>query len=141
MIGKFGSVRLADALGPYLTETASLVPAFAALSKHESPPTGAEPLGGDALQAVVVHLLRALAAEKPTVWIVDDLHFAPQESRDLTCWRWRARSKVTVSCSWRHRGRALRWRTSAGWTTSGALPLGAVGRAGSRQAARRRFQE
>ena len=82
VIGKFGSVRLADALGPYLTETPSLVPAFAALSKHESPPTGAEPLGGDALQAVVVHLLRALAAEKPTVWIVDDMHFAPQESRD-----------------------------------------------------------
>jgi len=83
VLGKFGSARLADALAPYLTETPSLGPAFAALSKHESPPTGADPLGGDALQAVVVHLMRALAAEKPTVWIVDDLQFAPSESRDF----------------------------------------------------------
>ncbi|MHC4452847.1 MAG: serine/threonine protein kinase, partial [Planctomycetota bacterium] len=83
ILGKFGEARLADALAPYLTVTPSLVPAFAALIKHESPPTGAEPLSGGALQAVVVHLLRALAAEKPTVWIVDDLHFAPQESHDL----------------------------------------------------------
>jgi serine/threonine protein kinase/tetratricopeptide (TPR) repeat protein len=83
VLGKFGEARLADALAPYLTVTPSLLPAFAALVKHESPPTGAKPLTGDALQAVVVHLLRALAAEKPTVWIVDDLHFAPQESHDL----------------------------------------------------------
>ncbi len=73
ILGKFGEARLADALAPYLTVTPSLVPTFAALIKHESPPTGAEPLGGDALQAVVVHLMRALAAEKPTVWIADDL--------------------------------------------------------------------
>jgi len=83
IIGNFGEARLADTLAPYLTVTPSLVPAFAALIKHESPPTGAEPLQGDALQAVVIHLMRALAAEKPTVWIVDDLQFAPQESRDL----------------------------------------------------------
>ena len=40
----------ADTLAPYLTVTPSLVPAFAALAKHESPPSGAEPLKGDALQ-------------------------------------------------------------------------------------------
>ena len=50
--------------------------------QHESPPTGAEPLHGDALNAVCVHLMRALAEEKPLVWIVEDLHFAPRESRD-----------------------------------------------------------
>ncbi|MHC4955102.1 MAG: protein kinase domain-containing protein [Planctomycetota bacterium] len=81
VIGKFGEVRLADALTPYLTVTPSLVPTFAALVKHESPPTGAEPLSGDALHAVVVHLMRALAAERPTIWIVDDLQFATQEGR------------------------------------------------------------
>ena len=83
ILGKFGEARLADALTPYLTVTPSLVPAFASLIQHESPPTGAEPLSGDALQAVVVHLMQALAAEKPTVSIVDDLQFAPQESRDI----------------------------------------------------------
>jgi len=83
VIGKFGEVRLADALAPYLTVTPSLVPAFAAMLKHESPPTGAEPLRGDALQAVAVHLMRALAEERPTVWVVDDLQFAPRESRDV----------------------------------------------------------
>jgi serine/threonine protein kinase len=83
ILGKFGEVDLAGALAPYLAVTPALVPAFAALIKHHSPPTGAEPLGGDALQAAVVHLMQALAAERPTVWIVDDLHFAPRESRDL----------------------------------------------------------
>jgi tetratricopeptide (TPR) repeat protein len=83
ILGKFGETRLADALTPYLTVTPSLVPTFAALVKHASPPTGAEPLGGDALQAVVVHLMRALAAEKPTVWIMDDLQFAPPETHDF----------------------------------------------------------
>jgi len=76
-------VRLADALAPYLTVTPSLVPTFAAQLKHERIQTGADPLTGDALQAVVVHLMRALAAEKPTIWILDDLHFAPRESHDF----------------------------------------------------------
>jgi tetratricopeptide (TPR) repeat protein len=83
IIGKFGSSGLDDALRPYLTVTPSLVPTFAALVKHESPPTGAEPLGGDALHAVVCHLMRALAEEKPTLWIIEDLQFAPIESRHL----------------------------------------------------------
>ncbi|MCZ6786677.1 MAG: tetratricopeptide repeat protein, partial [Planctomycetota bacterium] len=83
IIGKFGEANLASALEPYLTVTPSLVPAFAALVKHESPPTGVEPLSGDALQAVSVHLMRALAEERPLLWVVDDLHFAPQESRDF----------------------------------------------------------
>jgi len=83
VLGKFGEARLADQLAPYLTVTPSLVPAFAALVKHERPPTGVEPLKGDALQAIVVHLMQALAAEKPTVWIVDDLQFASQETLDF----------------------------------------------------------
>ncbi|MHC4960190.1 MAG: ATP-binding protein [Planctomycetota bacterium] len=83
MLGKFGSTNLEGSMRPYLTETPALVATFAALIRHESPPTGADPLGGDALQSVVVHLMRALAKERPTIWIVDDLHFAPQESVDL----------------------------------------------------------
>jgi tetratricopeptide (TPR) repeat protein/predicted Ser/Thr protein kinase len=83
VLAKFGEARLGDKLAPYLTVTPGLVPAFAALIKHESPPAGAEPVSGGALHAIVVHLMRALAAEKPTVWVVDDLQFASQESRDL----------------------------------------------------------
>jgi serine/threonine protein kinase/tetratricopeptide (TPR) repeat protein len=82
IIEKFGEAMLLNALAPYLTVTPSLVPAFAALVKHEGPPTGSEPLQGDALHAVCVHLMRALAEEKPLVWIIEDLHFAPKESRD-----------------------------------------------------------
>jgi len=83
IIQKFGEAGLAQALRPYLTITPSLVPAFAALLKHESAPTGAEPLGGDALSTVTCHLMRALADERPTLWIIDDLHFSPSESRHL----------------------------------------------------------
>ncbi|MHC4550009.1 MAG: serine/threonine-protein kinase [Planctomycetota bacterium] len=83
ILDKFGEVMLAEALAPYLTVTPSLIPAFAALVKHESPPTGSEPLQGDALHAVCVHLMRALAEEKPLVWLIEDLHFAPKESLDL----------------------------------------------------------
>ncbi|MHC5052933.1 MAG: serine/threonine protein kinase, partial [Planctomycetota bacterium] len=82
ILEKFGEVDLTGSLAPYLTVTPSLVPAFAALVKHESPPTGAEPLQGDALHAVCVHLMRALAEERPLIWMIEDLHFAPRESRD-----------------------------------------------------------
>ncbi|MGQ0614407.1 MAG: serine/threonine-protein kinase [Planctomycetaceae bacterium] len=83
IIQKFGEAGLAQALRPYLTVTPSLVPAFAALLKHESAPTGSEPLRGDALSTVTCHLLRSLSEEKPTLWIIDDLHFAPSEGRHL----------------------------------------------------------
>ncbi|MHC4449306.1 MAG: serine/threonine-protein kinase [Planctomycetota bacterium] len=81
ILEKFGEARIAEALAPYLTTTPSLVPAFAALLKHERPPPGVEPLNSSALQAICVHLMRALAEESPLLWIVEDLHFAPQESR------------------------------------------------------------
>jgi serine/threonine protein kinase/tetratricopeptide (TPR) repeat protein len=83
ILDHFGDVDLEERLKPYLTVTPLLVPAFGALVKHDAPPEGAEPIQGDALNAVGVHLMRGLAVEKPTIWIVDDLHFAPKESRDL----------------------------------------------------------
>jgi len=81
VLSKFGSSQLAESLRPYLTVTPSLIPVFTALVRHESPPTGAEPLQGDALHSVCCHLMKALAAEAPTLWILDDLNFAPIESR------------------------------------------------------------
>jgi len=83
ILGKFGNTGLRDALAPYLTVTPSLIPSFAALIRHESPPTGSEPLGGDALHSVCCHLMQALAIEHPVIWVVDDLSFAPDESRAL----------------------------------------------------------
>ncbi len=83
LLAKFGEGGFADAIAPYLTVTPLLVPAFAAVIRRESPPPGAEPLGGDAFAAVCVHLMRALAEEKPLIWIVEDLNFASEEGRDL----------------------------------------------------------
>jgi len=83
VIGKFGTSQLGESLAPYLTVTPSLIPAFAALVRHESAPTGSEPLQGDALNSVCSHLIRALAAERPTLWILDDLAYAPVESRRI----------------------------------------------------------
>jgi tetratricopeptide (TPR) repeat protein/predicted Ser/Thr protein kinase len=77
----FGESDTERSLAPYLKTTPSLVPAFAALLKHEGPPTGVERLGGSALQSICVQLMHALAEESPLVWVVEDLHFAPQESR------------------------------------------------------------
>ena len=51
--------------------------------KGEAPPKGAEPLTKDSLQTVFVHATRGLAAERPTIVLIDDLHFAPEEGRAL----------------------------------------------------------
>ncbi|MHC4472183.1 MAG: ATP-binding protein, partial [Planctomycetota bacterium] len=83
MVGKFGMATLAEGLMPYLSVTPTLVPTFAALVKRETPPAGAEPIEGDAVHAVACHLMRALAAEKPLLWVVDDLHFAEPDSRQI----------------------------------------------------------
>ena len=56
-------------------------------------PKGEEPLTKDSLQTVFVHATRALAAERTTIVLIDDLHFAPEDGRALfaTCtWRWRS---------------------------------------------------
>jgi tetratricopeptide (TPR) repeat protein len=79
----FGDARLEEGLQRYLGAAPGLVPAFAAIVRHEVPPAGVPPLQSDALQACNCHLLRALAAELPTLWIIDDLHLAPPESRAI----------------------------------------------------------
>jgi tetratricopeptide (TPR) repeat protein len=67
----------------YLTQTPILVPAFDALLRGEPTPSGAEPLTKESLQTCFVHAARNLAAERPTVLLVDDLHFATEEARAL----------------------------------------------------------
>jgi tetratricopeptide (TPR) repeat protein len=67
----------------YLGQTPSLVPAFDALLRGEPTPAGEQPLTRDSLQTCFVHATRALAAERTTIVLVDDLHFAPQEGQAL----------------------------------------------------------
>jgi tetratricopeptide (TPR) repeat protein len=79
----FGADGLQARLREYLSVTPVLVPAFAALLLGEPSAEGSEPLTKDSLQTVFVHVTRALAAERPTVVLIDDLHFAPEEGRAL----------------------------------------------------------
>ncbi|MCZ6571603.1 MAG: tetratricopeptide repeat protein [Planctomycetota bacterium] len=79
----FGRERLEKALRPYLPETPLLIPAFAALLKGSQPPRGEQELTKDSVQTVFVHTARALAAERPTVILLEDLQFAPEEGLAL----------------------------------------------------------
>ncbi len=66
-----------------LPQTPLLVPAFAALLRGDATPEGVESLTKDSLQTVFVHATRSFAAQRPTVVLIDDLHFAPEEGRAL----------------------------------------------------------
>jgi tetratricopeptide (TPR) repeat protein len=83
VLGKLGSRGLDEALAPYLSATPRLVPAFAALLRGEPPPSGAEWPKGEVLSALFCHLLRTLSGERPTIWVLDDLHFAPSEAHTI----------------------------------------------------------
>jgi len=69
--------------GAWLGEAPLLVPAFDALLRGDAPPKGAEPLSRDSIQACFAHATRSLARERPTIIMIDDLHFAPEEGRAL----------------------------------------------------------
>jgi len=72
-----------SAIRAALPQTPLLVPAFAALLRGDAAPSGAEPLTKDSLLTVFVHATRAFAAQRPTIVLIDDLHFAPEEGRAL----------------------------------------------------------
>ena len=68
---------------PWLGQSPALVPAFDALLRGETTPPGCAPLTKDSLHTCFVRVTRNLAAERPTVVFIDDLHFAPSEGRAL----------------------------------------------------------
>jgi len=80
---QFGGEGLEDALAEYVGDTPLLIPAFAALLRGDARPEGAVSLTKDSLQTVFVHATRALARERPTIVLIDDLHFAPEAGRAL----------------------------------------------------------
>ncbi len=69
--------------GSLLPQTPLLVRAFDALLRGEPAPAGVEPLTKDSLHTVFVHATRSLAAQRPTLLLVEDLHFAPEEGLAL----------------------------------------------------------
>ncbi len=80
---QFGTDDMEETLRRYLAPTPLLVPAFAAVLLGEPRPEGALALTRDSLHTVFVHALRALAAERPVILVVEDLHFAPEDGRAL----------------------------------------------------------
>ncbi|MDJ0522794.1 MAG: tetratricopeptide repeat protein [Planctomycetota bacterium] len=83
IVDHFGDADLADAVRPYIAQTPTLAPAFAAILQHTTPPASAAPVSGDALTALTVYVMRGLAEERPLLWVVDDLHFAGPDSRKV----------------------------------------------------------
>jgi len=67
----------------FLDRSPALAPAFDALLRGDPPPEGARPLSEEAVQACFVQAAHVLSAERPTVILADDLHFAPREGRAL----------------------------------------------------------
>src|SRR5207244_846829 len=67
----------------YLRVTPRLVPGFVAHLTGVGMPAGTETLTAEALHTVFCHLARALAAERPLVWVVDDLHFGSADARAI----------------------------------------------------------
>jgi len=82
-LDEFGAASLEESLEKHLSVTPSLIPAFAALLRGQPTPRGEEPLNKESLHAVFIHATRGLAAERPTIVLIDDLHFAPDGGRGL----------------------------------------------------------
>jgi predicted ATPase len=83
LLDRFGEERLEDVLQRLLRATPTLVPAFAAFLRGAPPPPGAEPLTRDSMLTVAAECFRNLAEERTTILVVDDLHFADEETRRL----------------------------------------------------------
>ncbi len=77
----FDEMGLENGIGEALAAAPRLAEPFTALLRGEQ--SDSDPLSKDSLQTGFVHLIRALAADRPTILLIDDLHFAPEEGRGL----------------------------------------------------------
>ena len=82
VVDHLGRADLAARIAPYLEGSDALARALAAALRHEVPVDGATPsLGAESLSAALVRLARGLAAERPVLWFVEDLHNASPAAR------------------------------------------------------------
>jgi tetratricopeptide (TPR) repeat protein len=79
----FGHHGLEGTLRGYLGGSSLLIPGFAAILRGDVLPQDAEALTKDSLQTVFVRVTRGLAEERPTIVLIEDLHFAPDEGLAL----------------------------------------------------------
>src|SRR5262249_30620808 len=79
----FGDEGLEAGLRRRWPESPALVAPFAALLRGEPPPAGAPSLTKDGAQTAFARTTQSLAADRPTVVVIEDLHLAPEEGRAL----------------------------------------------------------
>ena len=75
----FGREGLVAALASRMRDHAGLATAFAARLRPDGSVRAEKPLDGPAVVAAFGRLAQGLADEMPTIWIVEDLHFAGEE--------------------------------------------------------------
>ena len=66
--------------------TPQLAGAFAELLAGGAPGRDQQPLGADALQGLFAQVTTGLAGERPLIWIVEDLQFAGELTRQVLSW-------------------------------------------------------
>jgi len=82
-VAHLGAADLEASLGELLSDAPSLVPAFAGLLNGVPALGGASPLDRDAAIAGFIGVTKALAARRPLLILIDDLHFAPEQGLAL----------------------------------------------------------
>ena len=78
-----GGEGIDERLKDCLVHATGLIPAFAALLVGGPPPAGVAPLSRDAILHAFTLVTQALAAEQPTIVVIEDLHFAPELGRAI----------------------------------------------------------
>lgn len=77
----FGPAALESELLRRLPGLAAVVPHFAALVNETPPPAGGPAPAAEAYQSMFAGIAAALAAERPTVWVIEDLHHTTTDTR------------------------------------------------------------
>ena len=83
IVGFLGAGDLEAALTVRLEEHRELVPALAARLRGQVPPPGAANLDAEGLATLLCRLAGRLAADRPVLWLVDDVHLAREEGLSL----------------------------------------------------------
>jgi tetratricopeptide (TPR) repeat protein len=96
LLDRLGEENLEQSLEGPLSNTPVLIPAFAAFLRGAPPPSGAEPLTRDSVLSVAADALRSLAGNRPTILVIDDLHFADEETRRLFAYLARAAADLNL---------------------------------------------